>query len=54
MTLSHDLLTAKLEAYVLDIGSLNFLLDYLSSRRERNKVGSSCNEWSKICHKAQY
>ena len=28
--LSHYLLIAKLEAYRLDVGSLNFLLDYLS------------------------
>ena len=28
--LSHDLLIANLEAYELDIDSLNFLLDYLS------------------------
>ena len=28
--LSHDLLIANFEAYGLDIGSLNLLLDYLS------------------------
>ena len=33
--LSRDLLFAKLEAYGLDIGSLNFLLDYLSLRNYR-------------------
>ena len=38
--LSHDLLIAKLEAYGLDTGSLNFLLDYLSLRKLRTKVGS--------------
>ena len=36
--LSHDLLIAKLEAYGLDVGSLNFLLDYLSLRKHRTKV----------------
>ena len=55
--LSHDLLITKLEAYGLDIGSLNFLLDYLSPRKHRTKVGSSYNQWSEICRgypKAQY
>ena len=37
--LSHDLLILKLDAYGLHIGSLKFLLDYLSSRERRNKVG---------------
>ena len=47
--LSHDLLIAKLEAYGLDVGSLNFLLDYLSLRKHRTKVGSSHSKWSEIC-----
>ena len=47
--LSHNLLIAKLEAYGLDVGSLNFLLDYLSLRKHRTKVGSSCSKWSEIC-----
>ena len=47
--LSHDLLIAKLEAYGLDIDSLNFLLDYLSLRKHRSKVGSSYCKWSEIC-----
>ena len=47
--LSHDLLIAKLEAYGLDVGSLNFLLDYLSLRKHRTKVGSSVSKWSEIC-----
>ena len=46
---SHDLLIAKLEAYGLDVGSLNFLLDYLSLRKHRTKVGSSYSIWSEIC-----
>ena len=36
--LAHDLLITKLEARGLDIGSLNFLLDYLSLRKHRTKV----------------
>ena len=47
--LSHDLLIAKLEAYGFDIDSLNFLLDYLSLRKQRTKVGSSYNKWFEIC-----
>ena len=38
-----------LEAYGLDIGSLNFLLDYLSLRKHRTKVGFSYNKWSEMC-----
>ena len=47
--LSHDLLIAKLEAFGFDIDSLNFLLDYLSLRKQRTKVGSSYNKWFEIC-----
>ena len=46
--LPHDLLIAKLEAYGLGNGSLNLLLDYLSFRKQRTKVGSAYNKWSKI------
>ena len=46
--LPHDLLIAKLEAYGLDNGSLNLLLDYLSFRKQRTKVGSTYSKWSKI------
>ena len=47
--LSHDLLIAKLEAYRLDTDTLNFLLDYLSLRKYRTKVGSSYRKRSEIC-----
>ena len=46
--LSNDLLIAKLKAYGLDVGSLNFLLDYLSLRKHRTKVGFSYSKWSEI------
>ena len=46
---AYDLLIAKLEAYGLDIGSLNLLLDYLSLRKHRTKVGLSYSKWSEIC-----
>ena len=44
--LPHDLLMAKLEAYGLGNGSLNLLLDYLSFRKQRTKVGSAYSKWS--------
>ena len=40
---------AKLEAYGLDVGSLNFLLDYLSLSKHRTKLGSSYRKRSEIC-----
>ena len=46
--LRHDLSIAKLEAYSLGNGSLNFLLDYLTFRKQRTKVGSVYSKWSKI------
>ena len=47
--LSNDLLITKLEAYGLDVDSLNFLLDYLRLRKHRTKVGSLYHKWSEIC-----
>ena len=46
--LSYDLLIAKLKAYGLDVGSLNFVLDYFSLRKHGTKVGSSYSNWSEI------
>ena len=46
--LRHDFLIAKLEAYGLGNGSLNFLLDYLTFKERRTKVGSAFSKWSKI------
>ena len=46
--LSHDLLIAKLEAHGLNIGSPNFLLDYVSLRKHTNEVGFSYSKWSEI------
>ena len=47
-SLCHDLLIAKLEAYGLGNGSLNLLLDYLTFRKQRTKVGSAYSKWSKM------
>ena len=46
--LPHDLLIAKLGAYGLDRSSLRLLMDYLNSRKQRTKVGSSYSKWSEI------
>ena len=46
--LSHDLLIAKLHAYSLDLASLKILKDYLTNRKQRTKVDSSCSFWGKI------
>ena len=46
--LRHDLSIAKLKAYGLDNGSLKFLLDYLTFREQKTKVGSAYSKWSKI------
>ena len=46
--LRHDLSVAKSEAYGLGNGSLNFLLDCLTFRKQRTKVGSTFSKWSKI------
>ena len=46
--LSYDLLIVKLGTNGLGRGSLNFLLDYLSLRKHRTKVGFSYSKWSEI------
>ena len=46
--LTHDLLIAKLETYGLDNGTLNLLLDYLSFRKQRTKVGFAYSKWSNV------
>ena len=46
--LPHDLLIAKLGAHDLGHGSLNLLLDYLSFRKQKTKVGSAYSKWSNI------
>ena len=33
----------------MKLGSLNFLVDYLSLRKHRTKVGSPYSKWSEIC-----
>ena len=46
--LRHDLIIAKFEAYGLSKSSLSLLLDYLASRKQRVKIGSSYSVWNEI------
>ena len=46
--LPHDLIIAKFEAYGLSKSSLSLLLDYLTSCKQRVKIGSSCSVWNEI------
>ena len=43
----HNLLIAKLECYGVDKASLRLLLEYLTRRKQRVKIGSSFTSW---CH----
>ena len=44
----HELLIAKLKCYGLDNRSLRLLLDYLTNRKQRTKIGSSFSSWCDI------
>ena len=44
-SLPHDLLIAKLDAYGLSHTSLKLILDYLSDRKHRVKIGSTTSSW---------
>ena len=46
--LPYDLIIAKFEAYGLSKSSLSLLLDYLTSRKQRVKTGSSYSIWNEI------
>ena len=46
--LPHDLIITKFEAYGLSKSSFNSLLDYLTSRKQRVKIGSPCTLWNEI------
>ena len=43
--ISHELLIAKLECYGLDEQSLKLILNYLSHRKQKTKIGSSFSSW---------
>ena len=44
----HELLIAKLKCCGIGNGSLRLLLDYLTNRKQRTKIGSSCSSWCDI------
>ena len=46
--LNHELLIAKLAAYVFDHSALRNLCSYLTNRKQRTKINNQCNEWSHI------
>ena len=46
--LPHDLIIAKLEAYGFGQKSLKLIYSYLSSRKQRVKIGSTFSEWLEI------
>ena len=43
--LNHDLMIAKLNAYGFSRSALNFILSYLSQRKQRVKINGSFSEW---------
>ena len=47
LCIPYNLLIAKLERYGVDKASLKLLLDYLTRRMQRTKIGSSFSSW---CH----
>ena len=44
----HDVLLAKLEAYVFGLDSLNLMHRYPKNRLQRVKVNSTYNNWQKV------
>ena len=46
--LSHDLLTAKLNAYGFSIDSLRLVQDYSTNRKQRTKINSAYSSWEEI------
>ena len=48
MIVPHDLLMEKLECFRIDKIGLPSILDYLSPRKQRTKIGSSFSSWYDI------
>ena len=46
--ISHDLIIAKLPAYGFSKKSLKLIYDYLSGRKQRNKVNNTFSTWLEI------
>ena len=47
-SLSHDLLTAKLNAYGFSLPALKLVHSYLSNRKHRTKINSAYSSWEEI------
>ena len=45
---NHELIIAELAAYGLNEGSLRLIQNYLSKRKQREKIGYSLTEWLEI------
>ena len=48
--LSHDLLTAKLDAYGFDYNSVKLIHDYLNNRFRRVRINSHYSSWKEIIY----
>ena len=46
--LDHELLIAKLHAYGFSLPALRIINDYLSDRKQRNRIGTSFSDWCEI------
>jgi retron-type reverse transcriptase len=46
--LPHALITAKLQAYGMDLDSVTLLADYLSNRHQRVKINGTTSMWTRI------
>ena len=46
--LNHNLVTAKLEAYVFHISALSFIYNYLKERKQRTNVDNSYSSWKEL------
>ena len=47
-SLPHDLLVAKFEAYDIHENELSLIHKYLTNRKHRMKISSSCSDWFDI------
>ena len=48
--LPHDIIIAKLNAYGFDMKALNFIYDYLRSRKQRTKIDNAYSPWQDILY----
>ena len=52
-TINHELLIAKLQAYVFPIKALEVLLSYLQERWQRVKVNTTFSSWTQLLQGVQ-